>query len=61
MSGVRSHVTYAIGIKGDGRVVIEHGQAKGQPSSECYSLQLVKGEAHKMLKHDHCGPQRGIK
>ena len=29
--GIRSHVTYAIHIKGDGRVIIELGGKKSQP------------------------------
>ena len=31
-------MTYAICIKDGGRVIIEHGQAKGQPLSKHYSI-----------------------
>ena len=37
-TGIRSHVTYALRVKGGG--TIERGWAKGQPLSECYCSQL---------------------
>ena len=34
LHGIRSHMTYAIHIKGGRRVIIDHGCTKGQPLSE---------------------------
>ena len=46
---------YSIHIKGSGKVIIERGQSKGQPRSEGYHPELVKGKAfvYKVLKYNH--------